>query len=144
MSLSIATYCETFCFNFDELFSWDKSKSTQKSFFVFRYTAFVLKWLQLSLQKYRSRIPDVSKYYLKNFMFVFGLGREIFQTAYFLILHLEYLKSHRLLFLSLYKTCRFSRKTVQNLIFEVVYLENSSANFNDFGLILQDFERPFR
>ena len=38
----------------------------------------------------------------------------------------------------------FSRKTVQIVIFKVEYLENGSANFNDFSLILQDFERPFR
>ena len=40
----------------------------------------------------------------------------------------------------------FSRKTVQVqiLIFKVEYLENGLVDFNDFGLILQDFERPFR
>ena len=38
----------------------------------------------------------------------------------------------------------FSRKIVQISIFKVEYLENGLADFNDFGLILQDFERPFR
>ena len=36
------------------------------------------------------------------------------------------------------------RKIVQISIFKVEYLENSLAYFDDFGLILQDFERPFR
>ena len=35
-------------------------------------------------------------------------------------------------------------KIVQISIFKVEYFENGSADFNDFGLILQDFERPFR
>ena len=38
----------------------------------------------------------------------------------------------------------FSWKTVQILIFKVEYLENGLGDLNDFGLILQDFERPFR
>ena len=38
----------------------------------------------------------------------------------------------------------FSRKIVQISIFKVEYFENGLADFNDFGLILQDFERPFR
>ena len=38
----------------------------------------------------------------------------------------------------------FSRKIVQTSIFEVEYLENGLAAFNDFGLILQDFEQHFK
>ena len=38
----------------------------------------------------------------------------------------------------------FSRKIVQISIFKVEYLENGLADFNDYGLILQDFERPFK
>ena len=38
----------------------------------------------------------------------------------------------------------FSRKIVQISIFKVEYLENGLADFNDFGIILQDFERPCR
>ena len=38
----------------------------------------------------------------------------------------------------------FSRKIVQISIFKVEYLENGVADFNGFGLILQDLERPFR
>ena len=38
----------------------------------------------------------------------------------------------------------FSRKIVKTSIFKVEYLENGLADFNDFGLILQDFGRPFR
>ena len=37
----------------------------------------------------------------------------------------------------------FSRKIVQISIFKVGYLENGLVDFNDFGLILQDFGRPF-
>ena len=38
----------------------------------------------------------------------------------------------------------FSRKIVQISIFKVEYLENGLADFNEFGLILQAFERSFR
>ena len=38
----------------------------------------------------------------------------------------------------------FSRKIVQISVFKVEYLDNGLADFNDFGLILQDFKRPFR
>ena len=38
----------------------------------------------------------------------------------------------------------FSRRIAQISIFKPEYLENGLADFNDFGLILQDFGRPFR
>ena len=38
----------------------------------------------------------------------------------------------------------FSHKIVQLSIFKVEYVENGLADFNHFGLILQDFEQPFR
>ena len=38
----------------------------------------------------------------------------------------------------------FSCKIVQISIFKVEYLENGLADFNDYDLILQDFERPFK
>ena len=37
--------------------------------------------------------------------------------------------------------CGFSQKTVQILMFKIKYLENGLADFNDFGLILQEFGR---
>ena len=37
-----------------------------------------------------------------------------------------------------------SRKIAQISFFKVEYLENGLADFNDFGLILQDSEQPFR
>ena len=37
-----------------------------------------------------------------------------------------------------------SRKIVLISIFKVEYLENGLADFDDFGLILEDFERPLR
>ena len=40
--------------------------------------------------------------------------------------------------------CRFSRKIVQISIFKVEYFENGMTDFNDFGLILQDFQWPFK
>ena len=87
-------------------------------------------------------------------MFVSGLQTEIFETVYCLIVHLSFLTSHNLLFFSMCKTSKknnifgfsvvLSRKTVQMPIFKVEYLENGLADFNDFGVILQDFGRPFR
>ena len=68
-------------------------------------------------------------------------------------MHLSFLTSHNLLFFGLCKTSKkqhffrgfFSRKIVQISIFKVEYLKNDSADFiNDFGLLLQDFKRPFR
>ena len=38
----------------------------------------------------------------------------------------------------------FSRKIAQISFFKVEYLGNGLADFNDFGLILQDSEQPFR
>ena len=61
--------------------------------------------------------------------------------------------SYNLLFFSLWKTFKkqhfqfsvvLSHKIVQISIFKVEYLENSLVDFNDFGLILQDFEQPFK
>ena len=78
---------------------------------------------------------------------------EIFQTDYHLMVSLSFLNLHSIPFLSLRKTLQtfsvfpsfsFFRKTVQSLIFEDEYLDNGLAGFNDFGLILQDFERPFK
>ena len=37
----------------------------------------------------------------------------------------------------------FSRKIAQISFLKVEYLENGLADFNDFGLILQDSEQPF-
>ena len=61
--------------------------------------------------------------------------------------------SHNLLFFTFCKTSKknifgfpvvFSCKLVQISVFKVEYRENGLADFNDFGPILQDFERPFR
>ena len=69
-------------------------------------------------------------------------------------MHLSFLTSYNLLLFSFYKNLKknnifgfsvvFSRKIVHISIFKVEYLENGLADFNDFGLILHDFERPFR
>ena len=76
-----------------------------------------------------------------------------FETVYCWYVHLSFLTLHNLLFFSLCKTskkqhfrffCRFSRKIVQILIFKVEYFENGLADFNDFGLSLQDFQWPFK
>ena len=42
----------------------------------------------------------------KNCMFVLGLQTEIFETGYFLIVHLSFLTSHNLLFFSFCKTSK--------------------------------------
>ena len=86
-------------------------------------------------------------------MFLSGLQTEIFETVYCSIVHLSFLTSHSPLFFSLCKTSKnsifgfsvvFPWKTVPISIFKVEYLENGLADFNDFGLILQDFGRAFR
>ena len=87
-------------------------------------------------------------------MFVLAVQTEIFDTGYCWIVHLSFLTSHNLLFFRFCKTSKkttfsvflsfFSRKIAQISIFKVEYLENGAADFNDFSLILQDFERPFR
>ena len=102
-------------------------------------------------------------------MFALALQTEIFCTGYCWIVHLSFLTSHILLFyrfcktskkqhfLLFYRFCKTSKKTtfsvflsfffrkiVQISTFKVEYLENRLADFNDFGLTLQDFERPFR
>ena len=87
-------------------------------------------------------------------MFVLAVQTEIFDTGYRWIVHLSFLTSHNLLFFKFCKTSKknnifgfsvvFSRKIAQISIFKVEYLENGLADCNDFGLILQDFERPFR
>ena len=69
-------------------------------------------------------------------------------------MHLSFLTSYNLLLFSFYKTYKknnifgfsvvFSRKIVHISIFKFEYLENGLADFNDFGLILQDFERTFQ
>ena len=86
-------------------------------------------------------------------MFVLAVQTEIFDIGYCWIVHLSFLTSHNLLFFRFCKTSKkttfsvflpfFSRKIAQISIFKVEYLENGVADFNDFGLILQDFERPF-
>ena len=80
-----------------------------------------------------------------NFMFVLSQETEI------LIVNLAFQTSHNLLFFSVNKTSEkhfrfsvvFSQKTVQIMIFNIEYL-SISADFNEFVLILQDFEWPFR
>ena len=84
-------------------------------------------------------------------MFVLSLETEICFTVYCLIMNLSFQTSHNLLFFSFCKTSKkhfrfsvvFPRKTVQIVIFNIEYL-SGSADFDDFGLILQDFEWPFR
>ena len=70
---------------------------------------------------------------------------------------LSFLTSHNLLFFSFCKTS-YKKRTFsvllsffliklsksQSLKLKLEYLKNGLASFNDFGLILQDFEWPFR
>ena len=64
-------------------------------------------------------------------------------------MHLSFLTSHNLLFVSLCKTSKnnvfgfsvvCSCKIVQISIFKAGYLKNGLADFSNFGLILQDFD----
>ena len=116
---------------------------------------FCSKIVTMVTAKYHSCISDLSDYSSMKFSvhIISGPQTEIFETVYCLVVHLSFLTSYNPLFFSLCKTSKknifgfsvtFSWKTVQISICKVEYLENSFANFNDFGLILQDFERPFR
>ena len=88
-------------------------------------------------------------------MFVLALQTEIFKTCYCCTVHLSYVCRHTIycssVFAKLLKKTNifglsvvFSRKIVQISVFKVEYLENGLADFNDSGLILQAFGRPFR
>ena len=103
--------------------------------------------------KYHSRISDVSNY--SSIKFLVRIISTDGNILHWLLLNsaVSFLTSRNLLFFRFAKLlkkqqfrffCRFSRKIVQISIFKVEYLENGLADFNDFGLILQDFERPLR
>ena len=103
------------------------------------------------ITKYRSRIPDVSNYSsIKFYVSIRSKNGNILNCLLFnhairisdvtqsiVFQFVQNLQKHHFRF-----SVVFPRKTVQ--IFQVEYLENSSADFNEFGLILQGFERPFR
>ena len=86
-------------------------------------------------------------------MFTSGLQTEIFEIVYCLIVHLSFWR-HASIVIQFVQNLQknnifgfsvvFSGKTVQILIFKAEYLENGLADFDDFGLILQDFGRPLR
>ena len=102
----------------------------ERAFFVFRYTDFVRKQLPWLQQEYHSCIPDVSNYSsIKFCVRIWSTNGNI----------LDCLQTFSV-FLSFF----FFWKTVQILIFEDEYLDNGLADFNHFGLILQDFARPFK
>ena len=122
----------------------------EKAFFVFRYTDFVIKWLPWLQQKYHSHTPDMSnhssiKFYVRirstkgNILdcLAFNCVFIISDMTQFIIL--QFVKN-----IFRFSFVFFSSKTVQILIFKVEYLDNCLADFNDFGLILQDFELPFK
>ena len=99
--------------------------------------------------KYHSRISDVSNYSsIKFHVCISSTDGNIRDWLLLNSRHTIYCSSR---FAKLLKKTTFSgflsffsRKIVQISIFKVEYLENGSAIFNDFGLILQDFELPFR
>ena len=103
-------------------------------------------------KKYHSRISNVSNYLPIKFHVRISSTDVIIQGRYCRIVHLSFLTSHNLLLFSFFKTSKnnifgfsvfFLTKFLkyQPLI---EYLEKGLADFNDFGIILQDFERPFR
>ena len=91
----------------------------KRAFFVFRYTAFVLKWLPWQQQKYFSRIPDLSNYSSIKFYVRIRSRNGNILDCFCLIVHFAFLTSHNLLFLSLYKTYKNNI-----LVFYRFFLEN--------------------
>ena len=143
-----------YCFNFGKYFFLRLTAFHHKRvFFVFRSTAFVLKWLPWLQQKYHSRISDVLNYssidFYGNIMSTNGNIRDclLFNCAFIIADVIQFIVLQFLQ--NLYKNSIFgfsvvySRKGVQVSIFEVEYLENGLTDFSDFGLILQDYEWPF-
>ena len=84
-------------------------------------------------------------------MLVLALQTKIFETDYCWIVHLyRFWICCSSVFAKLLEnnifgfSVVFSNESFQNSIFEVEYLGNGLADFNDFGFIWQDFGRPFR
>ena len=92
-------------------------------------------------------------------MFVLALQTEIFETGYIVILNCAFITSDVTQSIVLQFLQNFLKKTnifgssvfflvklskSQSLKLKLEYLKNGFAGFNDFGLSLQDFERPFR
>ena len=103
--------------------------------------------------KYHSRISDVSNY--SSIKFCLRIRSTDGNIRDCLLLICAFIISHvtHLLLFNLCKTSGnnifgfsvvFSRKIVQISIFKAEYLENGLADFNDFALILQEFERLFK
>ena len=70
-------------------------------------------------------------------MLVSGLQTEICETVYCLIVDLSLLMSYKSIVLQFLQNLL---KMTSSIFLSLVVL----ADFNDFGLILQDFEWPFR
>ena len=105
-------------------------------------------------KRYHSRISDVSNFSsIKFHVRISPTGRNI---RHWLLLNCAFIIADVTIiycfsgFAKLLKNNIFgfsvvsSRKIAQISFFKVEYLKNGLADFNDFGLILQDSEQPFR
>ena len=127
------------CFNFDKYFFPRITAFQQKiAFFVFRYNAFVLKWLPWQQQKYHSHISDVSSY--SSIKFLVHISSTDGNIRDWLLLNCAFIISDvtQSIVLQFCKTSKnnifgfsvvFSRKIVQISIFKVENLENGVADF---------------
>ena len=105
-------------------------------------------------KKYRSRISDVSNF--SSIKFYVHISPTDGNIRHWLLLNCAFIIADVTIiycfsgFAKLLKnnifsfSVVFSRKIAQISLFKVKYLENGLADFNDFGLILQDSEQPFR
>ena len=107
-------------------------------------------------KKYHSRISDVSNF--SSIKFHVRISHTDRNIRHWLLLNCAFIIADvTIIYLLFFRFCKtskkinifgfsvvFSRKIAQISFFKVEYLKNGLADFNDFGLILQDSEQPFR
>ena len=105
-------------------------------------------------KKYHSRISDVSNF--SSVKFHVRISPTDGNIRHWLLLNCAFIIADVTIYLLFFRFCKtskkqhfrffchFSHKIAQISSFKVEYLENGLADFNDFGLILQDSEQPFR
>ena len=106
-------------------------------------------------KKYHSRISDVSNF--SSIKFHVRISPTDGNIRHWLLLNCAFIIADVTIIYCFLRFCKtskkttfsvflsfFSRKIAQISFCKVEYLENGLANFNDFGLILQDSEQPFR
>ena len=135
--------CNPCCFNFDKyFFSRITAFQHKRAFFVFR-CMFCFELVTTTTTKYHSRISDLSNYSTVKFYVRIRSTDGNIQDCLLLNVISDVTQS----LLQFVQTCE--KQNFQLFcrffsIFKVEYLENSLAYFNDFGLILKNFEQPLR